>query len=216
MKNLIYVLILTCGLLSCKGQTTENADTKSADTLQTNLPAEQPSNIFIKDKSKYSQVFIDDLTKNYKEPVKIIDNYIVLGSDTTFFPNDLALNQATIFKGTKGNNNYKLTLTRTHETTLNFTFIQTDKDGKILNTQVGEAVLGAMFFLAAEEDEDETNETTYGAYQYGKTEKDCWLSVRVGIGKDDNGKKRAKIIFGCQDSTQKTLSLDQCPTLRTE
>lgn len=183
--------------------------------LQTDSADKQLHDIYIKDKSQYDQTFIDGLA-DYNEPIKLIDNYIITGKDTTYFPKVLSLNKATTFKATKGNNEFLLTVTRINLTTLTYNFQLTDKDNKTVNTKIGKAILGSMFFLASENDEDSQTSEGYGSCEYWDKANDCWFAIRIGIGNDDNGKQRAMLNYGCNDKSKQTLNLDECPTLRTE
>ncbi|GAB4349007.1 MAG: hypothetical protein OHK0038_28030 [Flammeovirgaceae bacterium] len=95
MKKTIYILTLAFGLGSCNNQTTEKVvDKNSVDTLKTASADKQQLDIYIKDKSQYDQTFINGLA-NYNEPIKLIDNYIITGQDTTSFPTDLILRETT-------------------------------------------------------------------------------------------------------------------------
>ena len=214
MKQTIYILTLAIGLGSCNNQTAEkSADKNSVDTSQTVSVDKQQQDIYIKDKSQYNQAFIDGLA-DYNEPIKLIDNYIVTGKDTTYFPEDLILNKPTTFTSNKDNNKYVLTVTRTNLTDLIYKFQLTDNDNKILDTKSGKAILSSTFFVGPEGDND--IEGGYGSQEYRDNGKDSWLSIRIEIGKADNGKQRAKIHYGFNDKTKKSLDLDECPTLRTE
>jgi hypothetical protein len=215
MKQTIYILTLTLLLLSCSGKTRKTIDTKSADSLQTISADKKQSDIYIKDKSQYDQSFIDGLS-DYNEPVKLIDNYILTGNDTTYFPNDLSLNKATSFKATKDNNKFVLTVTRTNLTNLSYNFQLTDKANKTTDTKSGKAILGSMFFLASEMDQDSQVGDGYGSSEYWDKTNNCWFSIRIGIGLDNNGKLRAMLTYGCEDNYKQSLKLEDCPTLRTE
>jgi hypothetical protein len=216
MKQTIYILTLALGLWSCNTQTTEKTvDQNSVDSLQT-ISADKPKlEIYIKDKSQYDQTFINGLA-DYNEPIKLIDNCIITGKDTTYFPSDLSLNKVTFYKATKGNNKYLLTVTRTNLTNLTYSFQLTDKDNNTVDTISGKAILGSMFFLAMEIDEDSQTGDGYGSSEYWDNANDCWFVIRIGIGKDDNGKQRAMLDYGCNDKSKQTINLDECPTLRTE
>lgn len=208
-------MTLVFGLGSCNDPTKENsAEKNSFDTLQTVLADKQQQGIYIKDKSQYDQTFIDGLA-DYNEPIKLIDNYIITGVDTTYFPNDLSLNIPTIFKASKDGNKYLLTVTRINLTSLTYEFQLSDKDNNTIDTKSGKATLFSAFFLGPEGDVD-TESGGYGSQEYWDKANDCWLSLRIGIGADNNGKKRAKVTFGCEDKSKQTLDLDDCPVLRTE
>jgi hypothetical protein len=203
------------GLTSCNNQTTEKTvDKNSNDSIQVASADKKQTGIFVKDKSQYDQAFIDGLA-DYNEPIKLIDNYIITGVDTTYFPNDLNLNTATIFKAIKDDSKYLLTVTRINLTSLTYSFQLTDKDNQTIDTKSGKAILFSTFFLAPEGDVD-TESSGYGSQEYWDKANDCWVSIRIGIGVDNNGKKRAKVTFGCEDKSKQTLELDDFPVMRTE
>ena len=216
MRNTIYILTLAFGLWSCNNKPAEKtADQNSVDTLQT-VSADKPKlEIYINDKSQYDQTFIDGLA-DYNEPIKIIDDYILTGQDTTYFPKDLNLNKETTFKANLDNNKYVLTVTRTNLTNLTYKFQLIDKDNKTVDTKSGKAILGSMFFLASEVDEDSETGDGYGSCEYWDNSNDCWFAIRIGIGNDENGKLRAMLKYGCDDKSKQSLNLDESPTLRTE
>ncbi|MBP9924044.1 MAG: hypothetical protein KBF92_09450, partial [Bacteroidia bacterium] len=93
MRQTTYILTFALGLLSCNNQTTNKyGDNTNINSLQTVVSADkQKQDIYIKDKSQYDQTFIDGLS-DYDEPIKLIDNYILVGKDTTYFPEDLSIN----------------------------------------------------------------------------------------------------------------------------
>ncbi|MCO5259545.1 MAG: hypothetical protein M9916_05325 [Crocinitomicaceae bacterium] len=162
MKQIIYIITLTLGLSSCNNQTTEKAANKNlVDALQTVSTDKQTQGIYIKDKSQYDQTFIDGLA-DYNDLIKLIDNYIVTGKDTTYFPNDLLLNKSTIYTAIKDSNKYVLTVTRTNLTNLTYNFQFTDSDNKILDTKSGQVVLSSYFFFGPEGETDfEANDSFF-------------------------------------------------------
>jgi hypothetical protein len=214
MKQTIYILTLTFLLLSCSGKTRKTVDTKSVDILQTISADKKQSDIYIKDKSQYDQSFIDGLS-DFKEQIKLIDNYIITGTDTTYFPEDLAINKRTTFIASKDNNKFLLTVTRTNLTNINYEFQLIDKDNAVIDSKSGQAILGSGFYLGTEGDID-TEMGGYGSYEYWDKSNNCWFSARIGIGRDGNGKQRAKLNYSCDDKNKKAIELDECPVLRTE
>ena len=216
MKRTLCILTLAFGLWSCDNKPAEKtADQNRVDTLQTVSADKAKLEIYVNDKSQYDQTFIDGLAE-YNEPIKLIDDYILTGQDTTYFPKDLNLNKETTFKANLKNNKYVLTVTRTSLTNLTYKFQLIDKDNKTVDTKSGKAILGSMFFLASEVDQDSETGDSYGSCEYWDKSNDCWFAIRIGIGKDDNGKLRAMLNYGCDDKKKQTLNLDECPTLRTE
>ena len=183
--------------------------------MQVVLTDEEGSNLYINNKSQYDQIFIDGLAK-YKERIKLVDNFIIVDSDTIYFPEDLPLKKETYFKGTSNGNHFLLSITRTSLTNLVYNFEIIGSDHETVDWRSGNATLASIFFLASETDEDSETDESYESSEYWDKSDGCELSIRVGIGKDDNGKLRAKVTFGCDDKSKGTLALDDCPTLRTE
>lgn len=215
MKQTIYILTLAFGFCSCNNQTKEKTvDKSAADTLQIVSDDKHHHEITIQDKTQYDQSFIDGLSE-YNEPIKLEENYILVGHDTVYFPEDLQHNKETIFKGTKDKKNFVLSVTRTNLTSLNYTFQLLDKDSKAINNKSGRATLGSLFFLGSETDDDDETGAGYLSAEYWDTSADCSFAIRIGE-KDDNGKLRAKINLFCKDTKSNNIDLDDNPTLRTE
>lgn len=216
MKQTVYILTLVFGLWSCDNQTAEKAaDKKSVDTLQTVSTDKQQQDIYIKDKSQYDQAFIDGLA-DYKEPIKLIDNYIVTGKDTTYFPDDLILNKPTTFTAIKDNNKYLLTVTRINLTNLIYKFQLTDNDNKTLDTKSGKAILGSTFFFAPEGEPDPETGNSFVSNEYRMKSENIWLVINIGMDKEYEGKKRAKIFYGKIHKSKMTQPTMESPILRTE
>lgn len=216
MNRTLCILTLAFGLWSCNNKPVEKTvDQNSVDILQTDSADIPKLEIYVNDKSQFDQTFIDGLA-DYNEPIKLIDDYIVVGKDTTYFPKDLNLNKETTFKTILNDNRYVLTVTRTNLTNLTYNLRLIDKDNKTVVAKSGKAILSSMFFLASEVDEDSETGDGYGSCEYWDKSNDCWFAIRIGIGKDDNGKLRAMLKYGCDSKSKQSLNLDECPTLRTE
>jgi hypothetical protein len=204
------------GLWSCNNQTTEKTSDKfSTDTLQMVKVDNLKQDIYIKDKSQYDQKFIDGLA-DYNQPIKLIDNYIVAGNDTTYFPEDIQLNKVTTFKASKDSLKYELTVKRINLTSLSYTFTITDRDNKTIDIKSGKAILGSTFFIGPEGDNDIAG--GYGSQEYRDNRNESWLSIRIEMGKATDGVQRAKINYGSDNKANYpfNLDLDDCPTLRTK
>jgi hypothetical protein len=214
MQQTIYILTLTLLLLSCSGKTRKTVDTKSVDTLRTISAGKMQSGIYIKDKSQYDQTFIDGLSE-YNEPIKLIDNFMLIGNDTTYFPDDLNLNKEYIFKANNASQNYVLTVKRINETTLKFNF-QLFENSKLLQTETGEANLPSLFFLGPEGEPDIQTGDSFFSQEYLKKDKSIWLCINIGMDKDYKGKQRAKITYRYMDKSKQTSNLEECPILRLE
>jgi hypothetical protein len=174
--------------------------------------------IFVKDKSKYSKVFLTELNA-LKLPnnssIKLIDNVIIFGNKTIKFPDDMKMNNNYIFEAVKGEQSYQLNVKRINESTLNFEF-KLFKKNHIVYSDKGEANIAASFIIDPEIDVDDQSGKGYDVYQYTKELNNCWFVIRIGVGKDAKNKQRAKVIFGCKDKTKPALDLKDCPTLRTK
>lgn len=213
MKRTIYILTLVFGLICCKNQTTEkSANKNSADTAQTVSTNNPKQVIYIKDKSRYDHTFIEGLSE-YNEPIKLIDNFMLIGKDTTYFPDDLSLNKEYVFKANNDSQNYVLTVKRINETTLKFNF-ELFNYNKLLHIETGEANLPSLFFLGPEGEPDIQTGDSFFSQEYLKKDKGIWLCINIGMDRDYKGKQRAKITYRYTD--KQTANLEECPILRLE
>jgi hypothetical protein len=209
------MLTLALGLGSCNNQTTEKpVDKNSIDTSQTVSTDKHQQDIYIKDKSQYDQTFIEGLS-DYNEPIKLIDNFLIIGNDTTYFPDDLNLNEEYIFKANKDSQNYVLKVRRINATSLKFNF-QLFDNSKLLHTETGVAILPSLFFLGPEGEPDIQTGNSFFSHEYLKKDNGFWLCINIGIDKDSKGKQRAKITYRYTDKSKQTTNLEECPILRLE
>ena len=215
MKKTLGVVMFTMTLWSCNSQSSKTEGNSSTEPLKTELAAENKPTIFIKDSSLYDPAFVKGL-KDYNEPLQLIGNYVIAGTDTIWFPEDLPLNKHLEFKATKDHQNYLLSVSRTNLTNLSYSFQLTDEKDKLIDSKSGNAVLGSMFFLASETDNDSETGEVYGSYEYWDNSNDCWFAIRIGHGNTPNGKQRAIVNYGCEDKNKQAFMLEQCPTLRAE
>lgn len=215
MKKAICMIMVAFTLWSCNSNSPNKQGKSTTDSLKTEMAGENQSNIIIKDSSQYDKAFIKGLA-GYKEPIQLIDNYILTDYDTIYFPEDIPLNKTVDFKATKDHKKYLLSVSRTNLTNLSYSFKLTDEKDKLIDSKSGNAVLGSSFFFGYEMDEDTQTSEGYGSYEYWDNNNDCWFSVRIGISNDPNGKQRAMINYGCEDKSKQALTLEECPTLRGE
>lgn len=215
MKNAVLIVMVTLILCSCYNQRSKAEGKSSAEPLQADTVRKEHPTVSIKDSTQYDKAFIKGLEK-YNEPIQLIDNYIIVGTYTTYFPEDIPLNKTVEFKATKNQKKYVLSVSRTNLTNLTYGFKLMDEKDKLLDSKSGTAVLGSMFFFGTEGDDDSLTGDGYSSYEYWDNGNDCWFSVRIGHEKDPQGKQRAKIQYGCEDKNKQALKLKECPTLRTE
>ena len=207
------LLFLTFLLLSCNNKTEKKTTANIVDsTLMTTQQKIKQTNFYVNDKSKYDKTFLDEISK-YTEPLKIIDNYILVGKDTIYFPEDLYLNEKTIFKGTKEKRQFELELKRINYTTLFFYLNIRDIDNNIIQSKKGNAVLNSGFILGTESNDDDETGDGYFCSEYLDTNKDYDLAIRVGF-IEDGEPLRATIRLTNRDNKMKVENIDNYPTLR--
>lgn len=214
MKHALYIATLVFGLLSCNSQTTkETANTKNTriiKPIQVTPTARPKEKIYIKDKSLYDPAFLASLSV-LNEPIQVIDNYILAGRDTIYFPEEIPMNKETVFKGMKEQKNFILTVTRVNLTSLTYNFVLLNKDNTLIHNKTGKVILG-LFFLGSESDEDDETGDYYFSTEYRDELSDCSFSIRVGE-REGHEKLRANINLHCKDN--KSDNIENSPTLRT-
>ena len=216
MKQTIYILALASAYWSCNSRATEKPSGKNGTEIPPTASVHQKqADIYIQNKSRYDPAFIEGLA-GYSEPIKLAGHFIVTGGDTTYFPHDLPLNKKTIFKGSKDSRHFVLSVTRTNLTNLDYRFQLTDKKHRTIDSKSGKAVLSSLFFLASEIDVDSQTGKEYGSCEYVDSTAGVRLSIRIGIGLDRNGKKRAVLTYNGDGKNKPALPPDACPTLRTD
>jgi hypothetical protein len=213
MKQIIYFLTLIVGLWSCSNQSKEKAvDTNLVDTLKmASIDKQSDSNVT--DKSQYDSSFIDGL-KEFND-FKLFGNFVLVGNDTIYLPEDLPLNREQHFKGLKNGRQFILTLKRTNLTNLMYNFKQITRGNKVINSINGIAVLSAGIVLASEVDEDEIAGESYGSAEYWDKSDNYSFAIRIGE-KDGNGKVRVKIKLHHIDKKSKNIKLGDSPIMRAE
>lgn len=212
--NQALLLVTFTLILGCNTPATQTTAIQQADTIQTVATEAPQSNVYIKDISQYDPAFIAGLSE-YGEPLRLIHNYILLGQDTAYFPEEIQLNRETVFKGSRGTKTFVLAVTRINLTTLNYDLRVFVNDSVLSFSKSGKAMLHSLFFLGSEVDEDDLTGSAYGSAEYWDNSQACSFAIRIGD-KDENGKLRAKVKFNCEENTQDNIELDDCPTLRAD
>jgi hypothetical protein len=213
MKKLQLLLVLTILACGC-GTDKQKSETKiSKANSETSKPYPSKnktiyskrigldsisSNLKIQgDKSMYSASFLKELSEmNPEYKMLLKDGYLIIGKDTTKFPNELELGKWYLFTADRNGISLKLNVKRTNYTTLNFDFTF-HKSGILQYSDKGEADLNPTFFYADEGADDVELGESWGAQNYYKKSKDCWVEIRMGLDKDSNGKNRAQVFCGC-------------------
>lgn len=213
MKWILFILFLAFGLWCCNNQNTEDKlDIKTDETIKGSPASVAKPPLITIDTALYDLSFLKGLTE-YNEPLKIVGNYILLGQDTVYFPEDLPLNTETLFKGTKDAKSFALSVVRKNMTSLQYSFQVFDQQGTISYKKIGRATLGSLFFLGSETDDYDSTGEAYGSVEYWEESSDCSFAIRIGE-KDNEGKLRAKIKLSCNGEAARNIDLNDCPTLR--
>ena len=166
--------------------------------------------LIVKDSSKYSQKFLDelrDLSPEYDTLILKDDNIILLSRlfngkdnisrlDTIKIPQNLPLNIHVIYQAERENKKYSLILKR-----VNYTNVEYELEINDLAIRMGQVILSGGFILGAETYEDE-NGFTYGVTAYFDNS-DCLASLTIEI----DSAKRASFNLMCMDETS-TESFD--------
>lgn len=205
-RQLFYLAVLCATAYGCHNNNSVDqmlAKLDKPDTLRKQM--------IIHDRSAYSATFIDSLKKtNYPGSIKLDSNYILVGKDTTYFPETLKLDSPYQFIADKDAVHYNLTLQRTNLTDILFNFEVSKEQSSVYNRK-GSVSLGPLFFLATEVPEDETTGDSYGAYSYTQYSTPNPFTVDIGTDEDEHHHLRATVhIAG------KNPLLEKIPTLRTK
>lgn len=199
--RLIYIPMVLLQLYGC-GNKPSRQETKMKEESK-------KGRVYIQDVSKYEPSFIEGISA-YNDTLTIIGNFVVTGSDTVYFPEELPLDKEMTFEGRRNGKVYELIVRRKNLTTLDYRFSLMYEKGPQLISKDGKAILNDMFFLAAEVDEDDMTGDAYGSYEYRDVDSDCQLVIKIGE-KDEDGRPRATIAYACKD---KSKDVPDSPTLR--
>ena len=215
-KYLYSAIMLLLLATACKnGATTGDAgqktDTLKVDTAALNKAPEVRYWV-IKDSGMYSKKFLEDLY-NYKDDsghtVSLIDNYIVLKNDTSYFPDYFLTSKQWTFEGKNDSEECKLMVFNSTYTSVLFSFSVIRK-GKPGQRFTGKAELSPMFFLASGANEDDADSTGFGVTEYnGESDK---YNFTISVGSKDKA-LLAKFTSFAKDSIM-DRSYSGCPTLR--
>jgi hypothetical protein len=218
MKKIKELSLVTALLtiISCSDQeAVKDNNNEAPPVVEVEEIQENQSKIVVDDSARFSQKFLNELRNSgYPERIHFIDDYVVVENDTVYFPNDLQLGKRYEFQASEESKNYSLAVEHINLSTIQFDF-ELYENGNVLHKQSGQAELTPFFFLASEVDEDDSTGDAYGASEYKTEGKDCWFNIRIGVGKDDEGRLRATINQDCHKETGTALAKGNI-TLRTK
>lgn len=154
------------------------------------------------------------MTPSKSDEPKFTDKFVIFGSDTISYPDDLKLHVVYLFTASKRDTSYMLSVTRQDNMFINYNLTCKQGDITLIQTK-GKAKLNETFFLGPEGDDD-YEYGGYGSQEYFNGDNNCQVAIRIGIGFDTLKRHRAKVTYNCSDNSSFVLRLDNCPVLRTE
>ena len=212
---LVGILMLLFGAMGCNSPSNKQSAQDAVDTTQEALLDEKPKErIYIADRSLYDEAFVTVIS-TYPNALKLIDDHVIAGGDTTYFPTVLELDREITFQGKNNNFSVLLTVTRTSLTNLTYQFKLIGKNNKVMDTKSGTAIIG-MFFLGDEIDIDLERNEGYTSTVYWDRGDEYLFSIRIENEPDDSSIIRAMVNYRYNDQSKKHLEIQDCPTLRTK
>ena len=209
------ILVMLFGAMGCNSPSNKQSAQDAVDTTQEALSDKKPKErIYIADRSLYDDAFVTVIS-TYPDTLQLIDDYVVVGRDTTYFPTVLELDREIIFQGKNKNYNVWLTVTRTSLTNLMYQFKLTGNNNKVIDTKSGTALIG-MFFLGDEIDIDLERNEGYASTVYWDRSDDYLFSIRIENEPENSSIIRAMVHYRYKDQSKKHLEIQDCPTLRTK
>lgn len=169
--------------------------------------------ISIKNKSDYSEKFIEGLKKLGEEKITLSDNLLILNDrDTIYFPKTPKINRRITLTGKKDNLAIAVTVKRFNYTTIDYK-IEITEFGKSNHTQKGKADIASGFYLGDESDESEKTGVSYFVTEFSDLrESDCYTYIRLGYEKETGPYLLGKIIKNCNGKLS-DIDLDNFPAL---
>lgn len=164
--------------------------------------------IVVKNKSDYSEKFIQGLKGIGYKKFELIDSLLIIDNkDTVTFSQTPKIGEQRIYTGKKDNLAIAVTVKRINYTTVDYK-IEMVEFGKTNHFQTGQADIISSFFFGAESNEDERTGEGYFVTEYtDNRENNCYTYIRLG---DEN--ELAKIIKNCNEKI-KDITLDNFTTL---
>ncbi len=161
------------------------------------------------DSAGYSRLFLQQFFEQNKmlAGVRLQEGAVIIENDTTFFPDDLPLYKELVFTGVQDEEKLALFLKRINYTTLEYRFEQSS--GRAHKVISGRADLNAGFFLGAEIDTDDLDDTDYPAVEYFDYSEGVSRSIRVG-----RNEKKQRVARFHSDDKGLIHAITTCPTLR--
>jgi len=162
---------------------------------------------YIKDPTKYSIEFLKEFKKSHGiyKSVSLIEDRIIINNnrdDSIIIPTDLPLDTRITYKKCEKDIEYFLTVKRINYSSLEYFYREAYK-GKIAKQHMGVADIKPTFYFGVEGTFDDKEGKSYGMNEYvDKSDKNCWISVYIGIGNIS----KCFVIHNCETNKEKTTT----------
>jgi hypothetical protein len=190
----IFTLLIALTIMACNNSATEsNAISATTDTIIT-VSVDSPNmnknevtfektktEIVIKNKDDYSEIFIQGLKALGYEKFELTDSLLIINNkDTAYFPETPKIGKQIVLTGRKDNLAIALTVKRINYTTVDYK-IEMVEFGKTSHNESGKADIISSFFFGAESDESEKTGNGYFVTEFtAYKNNDCYTFIRLG------------------------------------
>jgi hypothetical protein len=197
VKTILRILIGLPFVTSIYSQNIDKNEVPTHDTV-----------IVIKNKTAYSEHFIQGLKELGFQKIELIDSLLIIDNkDTVLFSDTPKIGESRVYTGKQGNLAIAVTVKRSNYTTVDYQ-IEMVEFGKTSHRQTGQAHIISSFFFGPESNIDAQTGVGYFVTEYTDNRaNNCATHIRIG---DENG--LAQIIKYCNGKI-KDITLDNFTTL---
>ena len=169
--------------------------------------------IVVKNKSDYSENFIQGLRELGYEKFELKDSLLIInGKDTSYFPETPEIGKEIVLTGRKENLAIALTVKRINYTTVDYK-IEMVEFGKTSHNQSGKADIISSFFFGTESDQSEKTGNEYFVTAFTEyKDKDCYTFIRLGYEEETGPFLLGKLKKNCNGKIM-DIDLDNFITL---
>ena len=169
--------------------------------------------IVVKNKSDYSENFIQGLRELGYEKFELKDSLLIINSkDTSYFPETTEIGKQIVLTGRKENLAIALTVKRINYTTVDYK-IEMVEFGKTSHNQNGKADIISSFFFGTESDQSEKTGNEYFVTAFTEYKgKDCYTFIRLGYEEETGPFLLGKLKKNCNGKIM-DIDLDNFITL---
>lgn len=219
-------LFITLTIVACNNPATNNNSLSTpSDTIKTisvdslNIEKNEVSlnkiktEIVVKNKSDYSENFIQGLRELGYEKFELKDSLLIInGKDTSYFPETPEIGKEIVLTGRKENLAIALTVKRINYTTVDYK-IEMVEFGKTSHNQSGKADIISSFFFGTESDQSEKTGNEYFVTEFTEyKDKDCYTFIRLGYEEETGPFLLGKLKKNCNGKIM-DIDLDNFITL---